>query len=503
MHTLDALPAHLVTPFNGPIPPSNLLDKIARGVAQAKGPIDWPHSLRATRVKLIELSRARAKEQQAIIAEMHSNMDADDSTDPSYQHYPNINIRRPLYRQSSMDFIRAADIREDDDIACVSERLQRNISNSSYHPYSRRTPRSRLSSPTCSPSIINPSTPSSSTLNTLSSLSSAHRILRRTSSNLSSTSASSMSIMSSNSGAALPDPRVQRVRRSDSFYEPLLPPKDLKLAPSIYKEGAKDSSPTAGVKRAPSFGALAQRDREVFGVVPVTGKTPTTDYATYPSSDEEEKIRAKGAKKMRVKDLGSLAAAGSISAGIPPTSPPAVRSSKRPKKSPAVPDSTSKSQAPKIKKRNIVTQDSPDGNNKLKASPSSIDSPAPVKERTRSRPTPMNLQRNPSIFGAELPHLRGVSASPTLSPPPEPSRTRLHSLPALLGSPEPSPQKVRTLRRVQRMTLGRRISFGSLVSPGEDADAELEPDDDDSRGLRRERQRQRELGQLGSAFQLV
>ncbi|KAG2341700.1 hypothetical protein BDR05DRAFT_949529 [Suillus weaverae] len=42
--TLDALPSHLIMPFNGSIPPPNLLDKIACGITAAKGSNDWPHS---------------------------------------------------------------------------------------------------------------------------------------------------------------------------------------------------------------------------------------------------------------------------------------------------------------------------------------------------------------------------------------------------------------------------------------------------------------------------
>lgn len=107
----------MVTPFNGPIPPSNLLDKIARGVSQAKGPIEWPHSLRATRVKLIELSRLRAKEktaaeqQREIITEEPENALEEES---NYSYIQDglekpvrvaAGARRPLYRQSSMDFM--------------------------------------------------------------------------------------------------------------------------------------------------------------------------------------------------------------------------------------------------------------------------------------------------------------------------------------------------------------------------------------------------------------
>jgi hypothetical protein len=111
--TLDALPAHLVTPFNGPIPPSNLLDKIARGVSQAKGPVDWPHSLRATRVKLIELSRLRAKEQTVAKRQRESiaeELEYALGMEPNYVYSQNgtekpIGNRKPLYRQSSMDFM--------------------------------------------------------------------------------------------------------------------------------------------------------------------------------------------------------------------------------------------------------------------------------------------------------------------------------------------------------------------------------------------------------------
>lgn len=126
--TLDALPAHLVTPFHGPIPPSNLLDKIARGVAHAKGPADWPHSIRATRVKLLELARARAKEDAAVetrrraIQEEDAVEIADGSASACSDPHdaPDQPMRRrPLYRQSSMDFIKpgAAPLKDNPNIA--------------------------------------------------------------------------------------------------------------------------------------------------------------------------------------------------------------------------------------------------------------------------------------------------------------------------------------------------------------------------------------------------
>ena len=90
-----------MTPFNGPVPPSNLLDKIARGVTARKGPVEWPHSLRATRAKIVELARLRAKEDTAsdTIAE-------EESTDPGVPAQTTAKgTKRPLYRQSSMDFM--------------------------------------------------------------------------------------------------------------------------------------------------------------------------------------------------------------------------------------------------------------------------------------------------------------------------------------------------------------------------------------------------------------
>ena len=93
----------MLTPFNGPVPPSNLLDKIARGVTARKGPVEWPHSLRATRAKIVELARLRAKEDTAsdTIAE-------EESTDPEVPaQTTHKGAKRPLYRQSSMDFMQS------------------------------------------------------------------------------------------------------------------------------------------------------------------------------------------------------------------------------------------------------------------------------------------------------------------------------------------------------------------------------------------------------------
>lgn len=115
--TLENLPAHLLTPFNGPVPPSNLLDKIARGVTKAKGPIDWPHTMRATRAKIVELARIRANE-GADSGDTTDTIAEEDSTgsDVPLKQTTNTGPKRPLYRQNSMDFMQTAkvDIKDND-----------------------------------------------------------------------------------------------------------------------------------------------------------------------------------------------------------------------------------------------------------------------------------------------------------------------------------------------------------------------------------------------------
>ena len=59
--TLDTLPSHLPTPFNGLAPPSNLLDEITRDVAEAKGPAGCLHSRCATPAEVVKLAHYRAR----------------------------------------------------------------------------------------------------------------------------------------------------------------------------------------------------------------------------------------------------------------------------------------------------------------------------------------------------------------------------------------------------------------------------------------------------------
>ncbi|KAF4614029.1 hypothetical protein D9613_007655 [Agrocybe pediades] len=474
--TLDALPVHLVTPFNGPVPPSNLLDKIARGVLEAKGPQDWPYSIRATRVKLLEVARARAKEEtKAEHRRYHAiqeEIEIDDGSHYSYLHDgedkpisgPGIGPRRPLYRQSSMDFIKPGpdDLKDNPNIARLSNRLQKTdrvFANPAYRPYSR-IPRlqetNRRSSspphPADVPALISPSTPSTTTLNSFTSLSSGPRMLRRSAS-----SVSSGSLFSTSSNGMLADPRIQRVRRSDSFCAntpPPLPPKDLPCS-------------RVGLKRAPSYGALAQEVRKEAVATDTVHERKLS--GSYPSSDEEERARTRHAKKLRTKTGIPQVAPASLNArarstASPPSSPttpqpkavsgsvvasrstrvgnqsvssrPVIHGTKTTEKGAATDKHSRKKStgaavvglglglpsgpsgvANAKEKKEEVKQDialSKDGRKAGRHSHSErtttkregVDSTTKMDESSRKKPLPMNLQRNPSMFGAELPHLK-------------------------------------------------------------------------------------------------
>ncbi|KAF8501629.1 hypothetical protein F5888DRAFT_1251581 [Russula emetica] len=351
--TLDALPAHVLTPFIGPVPPSNLLDKIARNVAQAKGPSDWPYSLRSTRAKLVELCRVRAKEVSA--EQKRYNTIEEEDMDQDLEQFREVlkrttNIKRPLYRQNSMDFMQSAklELRGTDAFSRTSNRLRQSdhlFPNPPYHPYTRP---SSVDSQT-----LNISTPSSTTLISCGAAESQWKAqpsrssIRRSVSTISTTSSSSLRSL----------PRAP-VRRTDSFGE----------APKC-------------MKRAPSF-SVAAKNSDV-------------------SSDEEENLRTKQTKKAR---RGADHRVNKV----------------------------------------LSSQD---------------DSPA-------RRPR-MNLQRNPSMFGPELPHNR--SPQPTTYSQPAPAHL-LGQIPAMGAHPHPpthSPRTPCTQRMLRRMRpfpsrAARRISFSSL-----------------------------------------
>ncbi|KAH9846659.1 hypothetical protein C2E23DRAFT_743498 [Lenzites betulinus] len=411
--TLDALPAHLLTPFNGPVPPSNLLDKIARGVIAAKGPVEWPHSTRATRAKIVELARFRATEDTSsdtIAEEETSDKDV-------LQQTTNTGPKRPLYRQSSMDFMQPSKLdatEKSSTIARLSHRLQhteRMIPNPAHHSYAHSSPRLR------SGARAVPSTPSSTTLNSESSCNSGSRIPRL--------QRSMSSISSSSDSYVTPavDPRLQRIRRAESFA------------------GSALYGPGSPLKRAPSYGSISKRHSDSMSV-------DCSNRSDVTSSDEEEKLRSKRAKKPRVKASS-------------PTPPPVTSPITSPEKK-------------SLRRSTRVIVKTP-----------STGSSTPVKDTARRSPrAKINLQRNPSMFGPELPPI--ATQSPRLMSPavsPTKSRTTHRSpaaptpaSPSVRGSPmvTKTPSSRKPSRRAKGPSLttgqiGRKISFGGPSGAGENA----------------------------------
>jgi transcription factor SPN1 len=284
-----------------------------------------------------------------------------------------------------------------------------------------------------------------------------------------------------------PDPRVQRLRRSDSFCGPTLDkPQSLKRAPS-FSASSVLSKNAAAAKQGKYASANVGRE----------------SVSPCPSSDEEEKIRSKKAKKPRVVTAASKPSSPtptvpSTPLVAPTTSPrPTTRSSRsKPKPQPAEEDakssqsgsgsSTCKSGST-VKKVASVNVNNNNGAGAVGAKrPSS----------TMAKQPRANLQRNPSIFGAPLPQLPQPQSQPlaqaemTMMRPPS---TVLPPAPA----PAPAvatttPQTTKTLRRVKARpaNFARRISFGSLVAPStsESQSGEVEG--------------RRGCFELGSAFQL-
>ncbi|TFK75185.1 hypothetical protein BDN72DRAFT_892533 [Pluteus cervinus] len=481
--TLDALPAHLVTPFIGPIPPNNLLDKLARGVSQAKGPADWPYSQRATRVKLLELARSRAKDDAAprvlrIAEEPSPPMDTDDATtgvlsnDNHYSYYstygtphrtstnPANESKKPLYRQSSMDFMMGAELSltNKENSARLSNRLHdRQASNPGFHPYSR-TPRSGpRRSPSPSPPstlshTINPSTPSSSTLNSATSILARPSAMHR--------SSSSLTLSSRTSEDSYLLPAVSRAKPKPlDVNPPPLPPKDK----TSLRYGTNVNVPTS--KRKPIRSGDSPRLMSAFGA---TGEKEGN--VTYPSSDEEEKLRSKSVKRLRGKHGTAITAS-------PQSSTPESSSSSPPDGK--VISTTKTRKAPR-----------PADQDDQRRNPS-----------TRRNVVPMNVQRNPSILGPELPTKTQSTSPKTQQTPswrsplpvdtpasPPPSSSPASAVAATPATATGDTHKVKTLRRVKRMPPARRISFGSIQPKNSQEDIENAADAD---------------GGLGSAFQLA
>lgn len=244
------------------------------------------------------------------------------------------------------------------------------------------------------------------------------------------------------------DPRIQRVRRSESFCGT----SSAQEGPSFFASPATPGPNRLGFKRAPSFGAIAQEAKARGQHYTYGSSAEDLSFTFEPSSDEEEKLRNKLAKKPRTKS-GAVA----VSAQKPPST----------------------KLGPTTRSKSAVSADT------KTSTPSTKVAETPVRRPVRRMP----LQRQPHIFQPELPHLHipssdsqeQILATPLASP--TTSSRPLPDPPAVVPAGQ-----VRTLRRVRRLRPSRRISFGSLAPSvsGDDADADGEGEE----------------FELGSAFQL-
>ncbi|KAF8126922.1 hypothetical protein EV363DRAFT_1401366 [Boletus edulis] len=552
--TLDALPAHLVTPFNGSVPPSNLLDKIARGISAAKGPNDWPHSIRATRVKLLEVARREAREERRkAITEERCVPLGSLAWQEVLQPRTNtpIHTRRPIYRQSSMDFMDSDKSDRSESIARLSNRLQRH-DHVLHHPYLR--PAHTRHRPELNKR--SPSTPISSTLN-----SNRHSGVRK--STISATSASSSSFGSPMSiSVPLRPSSLRRTStltlasasevHADADAENASKNADFRRSGG-YPEANMDTKVVARVRRVPSYdgggdvtspapATPAASIPKKPKLTPVNAMKPTprtppneprmlvpekitpTHVSTHTkkvrkghkpqlsvSSDEEEKIRSKTAKKVRTREPSwsvPLAPAAQVqtslllSSALPRdkggydsgrSSSTGIKSKASMSSSSSTDNdlSTASTETAATTVSNLSTSDakhkSPRNPNFFIQVPP-LQSPVEAKKPARRNPT-----RNPSMFGHELPHPQRTPASPSRIPvsspmPLSPPMSLAATLTSTFSTSPPSTSsRPRTLRRA-----ARRISFGSVAVNG----SSLNP-------VENSRRHDGETPALGSAFQFA
>ena len=329
--------------------------------------------------------------------------------------------------------------------------------------------------------------------------------------------------MCDSADGALVDPRVQRLKRSQSHcVEPI----SLASAPAPIPPPKDGYALRPNLKRAPSYGALKQeakleRQRKKDATVPASAPVMTDTkqprherkISTDISSDEEERTRSKWVKKLKTTPLRSSSSPAPSSpitdSSTAPSSPFDNSSSEKTVKTRAkTPKSITSAITGAVESRRITRSNlnqfskgnevdmkdatKPSKTTKAPSSPTNVRSKA-SPNRPSTRPLAMNLQRNPSMFGEELPQLPVVDnfAATTLglgekigksksgetslkkdrirpSSPVSPLASKTS-----LKSPTPSPTSpgTRTLRRVRRLDLGlgfglgaRKIEFGT---PGE------------------------------------
>ncbi|KAG2125411.1 hypothetical protein DEU56DRAFT_574088 [Suillus clintonianus] len=491
--TLDALPSHLITPFNGSVPPPNLLDKIARGITAAKGPNDWPHSVTATRTKLLDLARARAMEERkrSIIDEdviflsgnAHRPGDCAERNDTSpdvLQPTTNTPKRHPLYRQSSMDFMTDAKVDHKESIARLSHRLQR-------HEHTFHHPSSTLNA---SQSNMRKSTASSSSNSTFGTPVSGSVPLRpsslRRSSTLTLASSCDMRVDAEGDNENLF--KTSESRRSGGYADlalgatvgvkvkkpsaqPVTPrtPSTRKVKPpfSTTNSNSKTKIPALSVISPPKTPPSKPRVLPTTAIKAATPiKQPKFRKGHMPSlsvsSDEEENARSQRAKKPRTREPSwSLIA----------SSDPHARQSLSQLAASQI-TTTSSVHRDLAKKREsgrsaiLAKASSSSSDNDNEFSTASVETaatsvslstsaaPMPVpkvmmkqkaeekaepKLTTKSKPIRRNLMRNPSMFGPELPCPQATPSPPSRIPLSSPIESPVSVSPSTPGSPSTPP----------------------------------------------------------------
>ncbi|GJE88725.1 hypothetical protein PsYK624_048080 [Phanerochaete sordida] len=401
--TLDALPSHLLTPFNGPVPPSNLLDKIARGVADAKGN-NWQHSMRATRAKIVELARVRAKESCDNGSGSDTIAEEDSTDDAPLQQTTNIGLKRPLYRQSSMDFMQPAktNLQDNSNITRLSRRLQKTERILTSPPYSHYA---LPSSPTRGPPSLMPSTPSSMTLN--SGISDVRPSAFR----------NSVSSMSSESDQPLVV-ATRRVRRPDTATGP------------------------TSLKRAPSFGSSRNSMESVAMSIDFNARQSDAT-----SSDEEEKLRNQNAKRARRK-------VASPTLESPLASPP-PSSNKRQRIAPKTPSKVPTKTTPAVQGSSQSQGRASKPRANLQRNPSILGPELPNPQRTPQSPVATRSHSGASAYPRR-------PASPAVYHAVPASPYNLTSIPPVTPSGHRSSRRSRQTAPLPRAPLARKISFDSL-----------------------------------------
>lgn len=552
--TLESLPSHLFTPYVGSVPPQNILQKLALGIKDARGPIDWPHSVKSTRQMLYKLasklsvppSLADAAEKAA--NELGNNPPADATNTPPKRDRAS---RVPMYRKNSMDELLPStpevdgkpvrSTKENAHIIRASTRLQHRADRFfTFHPYANPARNRDSVISTASTSNSDPTSGAFRPPLDCTVLPPPRQRLRRTTSSTSSQLAiveegvvpmalSTPISLSPAAGAPpsafpsnLPDtlarithrtsnPCMTRVRpqRSASFGRPL------STGPTVFSNDITETLPTdsmgaaagtgavrerGALKRAPSYGAVAQQKKEE------TKKAKEQQLLAPPnamdggrsispgiySSDEEEKRRGKTVKRMKtmtrtpsflgpelnlrsqassknydlpscraqpqtisvetftMSSMSSLESLPSLSSSSSVTQL-SMRSVETSKTRGSSSSSKSKlsSSSPKEKNQSshgIAKDKRKDGKSKAQSPPSIQVTPMDPSRATSASP-PRTLRR----VGNKSLKLQPLTAADLLLSPPLPSR--------------PPQQPLAKIRTKGLGEIGRKISFGSLGEP--------------------------------------